>query len=147
MDLDVSEEVAFGLGLTKADVFNLTVRDVSPGGNTEKFLHITFKDHARRVDRVLAANSKLVRWEGEEPADSLVPTAGTDDVTSAEKALKAAKEADPDADTSAEEAALSAAKEALAASDGANLVVNDFTGPGLENSEKGIVRSRASRFI
>ncbi len=71
VDLDASEDVATNLGLTKADLFNLTVRDAAPGGETEKYLNLSFKESARRVDRVLAAESKLVRWEGAYPAPPL----------------------------------------------------------------------------
>ncbi len=138
VDLEVSTEVAAGLGLAAADLFNLTVRDVSAGGDTETFLNLSFKDSLRRVDTVLEASSRLVRWHGTYPETPPTPTADQDDVTKAEKTLKDAQEADPDADTSVEEAAVQAAKAALAASDGANLTVNDFTGPGLEAAKQGL---------
>ncbi len=140
VDLDVSEEVATSLGLTKADLFNLTVRDTSPGGDTEKYLNLSFKDSLRRVDKILAEESKLVRWEGTYPDPGSLPTpsADKDAVTKAEKALNDAKEADPDADHSTEEAALTAAKEAMKASDGTNLVQNDFTGSLFKDQKKGL---------
>ena len=140
VDLGVSEEVATGLGLAKADLFNLTVRDASSGGDTETYLNVSFKESLRRIDKVLEAESKLVRWEGAYPApESLpAPTAGEDAVTVAEKALSDKLEADPDADTSAEEAALDTAKAALTASDGENLNIGDFTGAGLEAAKKGL---------
>lgn len=52
--------VAARLGVAPADVFDLTVRD---GGTkaVETFLNLTTKDSARRADRVLAAESRLVR--------------------------------------------------------------------------------------
>jgi phage tail sheath protein FI len=55
-----SEEVRTQLGLAADDaLFNLTIRY---GGTTERFLNITVTDNARRVDRVLAAESNLVAW-------------------------------------------------------------------------------------
>lgn len=121
-------------------LFNLTVRDVSPGGDTEKYLSLSFeKDSSRRVDKVLAARSKLVRWDGDYPEDSPpTPSPQKDAVTLAEEALKTKNEEEPGEDTSQEEAALTTAREALAASDGVNLDVNDFTGPGLEAQKKGL---------
>lgn len=58
IDVEVSDEVRTRLGLAAADVlFNLTVR---LGNNSEKFLNITVSDNARRIDRVLKAESSLV---------------------------------------------------------------------------------------
>lgn len=121
-------------------LFNLTVTDASPGGDSEKYMSLSFeKDSPRRVDRVLEAESKLVRWEGTYPEDSPpTPTAAIDDVTTAEEALKKKKEDEPDGDHSAEEAAVTAAKQALEASNGSNVDVDDFTGPGLETAKKGL---------
>src|SRR5436853_1304338 len=53
IDTNVSEEIAARLGVTKQDLFNLTVRDTAPGGTTEKFLNLTVKNSARRLDKVL----------------------------------------------------------------------------------------------
>ncbi|MBZ4415584.1 phage tail sheath subtilisin-like domain-containing protein [Myxococcus sp. RHSTA-1-4] len=79
-----SAEVAARMGLTAADLFNLTVRDTGAGGATEQHLHLTVKDTARRVDRVLAAESKLVRWAGAWPGTEPVVVADpTADVTQA----------------------------------------------------------------
>jgi hypothetical protein len=52
--------VAARLGVTPADVFDLTVRDGGTGA-LETFLNLTTKESARRADRVLAAESRLVR--------------------------------------------------------------------------------------
>ena len=52
--------VAQRLGVQPADVFDLTVRDASTGA-IETFLNLTTKDSARRADRVLAAEARLVR--------------------------------------------------------------------------------------
>lgn len=55
-EVEVPENIPAGL-------FNLTVRNVSSGGDTEKYLGLSFeKESLRRVDKVLAAESKLVRY-------------------------------------------------------------------------------------
>lgn len=132
-EVEVPENIPEGL-------FNLTVRNVSPGGNTEKYVGVSFeKESLRRVDKVLEAESKLVRWSGTYPEDSPpTPSDAKDDVTKAEEALKEKKENNPDADTKPEEDALKAAKEALEASDGSDLAGKDFTGEGLEADKKGL---------
>ena len=81
------------MGVTKADLFNLTVTDTG-SGIAEKFLNLTVQDSPRRIDKVLEAESKLVRWDGTWPPSSL-PTisAGIDDVSTKEMAL-AEKEKD-----------------------------------------------------
>jgi phage tail sheath protein FI len=48
------------LGVAPADLFDLTVRDGATGA-IESFLNLSTKDSARRADRVLAAESMLVR--------------------------------------------------------------------------------------
>ena len=60
IDLDVSEAAALSQGLTKADIFNLTITDTNEGGVTEQFRNISVKDGPRRIDQVLAAESTLV---------------------------------------------------------------------------------------
>ena len=63
IDTKVSMDVAKRMGLTEADLFNLTVQDTAPGGITEKFLNVSVADGPRRVDKVLEAESKLVQWK------------------------------------------------------------------------------------
>lgn len=138
VDSKVSKEVAENLGLTKDDLFNLIVRDASPGGDTEKFLNLSFKDSLRRVDRILAAESRLVRWEGVYPASPPTPKEEQDAVTVAEKVLKGKKEDDPDADTSAEEKALKDEKKELEASDGDPLALKNFIDTNFESQKKGL---------
>ena len=53
------QAVAQRLGVQPADLFDLTVRD-GGSGSIETFLNLTTKESARRVDRVLAAESRLV---------------------------------------------------------------------------------------
>ncbi len=141
VDIDVSEEVAENLGLAKADLFNLTVRDAGPGGNTEKFLNLSFEESARRVDRVLEAESKLVRWEGAYPTSLPTPSADKDAVTKAELALKEAKEAEPQVadNITVAENGLQTAKDALKTSDGGDLTkADDFTPANAERDKKGL---------
>lgn len=124
---------ALGAGLTGADLFNMTVRDTSPGGDAERFLNLTVKDSARRVDRVLAAESALVRWSGELPNPPPAVAAGVDSVSTAEKALaekraalRQAMVADPSADHKAERDAVTDAEKALAdTQDGVAKTVSD----------------------
>ena len=52
--------VAERLGVEPADIFDLTVRDGGTG-TIESFLNLTTKESARRADRVLTAESGLVR--------------------------------------------------------------------------------------
>jgi phage tail sheath protein FI len=106
IDTNVSEEVANRLGLTKLDLFNLTVRDTAPGGTTEKFLNLSVKDSARRIDKVLLAESSLVRWAGNWPPNPLPDIAANDDaLSSKEKTL-----ANAEKDLAAKEKALSDAE-------------------------------------
>jgi uncharacterized protein len=99
IDDKVSEDVAQRMGLEKAQLFNLTVRDISPGGITEQFRNLSLENSSRRIDKVLQAESNLVRWRGEYPPSSLaVPTVRHDTKTVAEKALVDAEKALVDAE-------------------------------------------------
>ncbi len=155
-DLEVSEDIAERLGLLKADLFNVTVTDTNPGGASERFLNLSFKDSIRRIDKVLEAESRLVRWNGTWPPAPLpAPAAGEDDVTIKEKALAAAiktlrevenNPASSPADIAAARAAvqtaktnLTNAKGAIAASDGLTLTkADDFTPANGERDKKGM---------
>jgi phage tail sheath protein FI len=112
---DASEDVAKGMGLTKADLFNLTVREVDDDENlvrSEIFLNLSVKESGRRIDRVLKDESQLVRWRGAfpiPPANLPAVAKGTDPasaeaekipdankkISDAKKALKAAQSAQP----------------------------------------------------
>ncbi len=142
VDTNVSEDVATRMGLTKADLFNLTVRDIGPGGATEQFRNLSVKESPRRIDKVLAAESRLVRWDGTWPPTPL-PTiaAADDDLSKAEKQLEAAKKATPPvpADIAAAEAAVTNAKKAMEASDGLALTkADDFTPQNAERDKQGL---------
>ncbi|BAZ37703.1 tail sheath protein [Calothrix sp. NIES-4101] len=65
VDVNVSGTVAAQMGLQKTDLFNLTVRDISPGGVQERFLNLTIvPGKPRSFNKVLEAESKLIRWDG-----------------------------------------------------------------------------------
>src|SRR5689334_9475326 len=65
IDINVADEVKARMGLTKEDLlFNLTIRDANPGGATEQIRNLSIVDSSRRIDRVLASESSLVRWKG-----------------------------------------------------------------------------------
>ncbi|MBQ0975745.1 phage tail sheath family protein [Streptomyces sp. RK31] len=88
---DIDHVVADGLSVPKNSLFNLTVRDGSPGGRAESFRNLSVAANARNVKSVLAAGSALVRVEGD-TAD-LEPVAGVDSLGAAEKAVAAARAA------------------------------------------------------
>ncbi len=140
-----AEDVANRLGLTNnGKIFNLVIKDVSPGGTTEKHINLTFEKSTRQVDNVLKAESKLVLWKGSDlpvsvaelPNITLPESSLDDDVTTLEKEIKKVKLANPDEDTSIKEDELKAAKNSLKASDGKNLGIDDFTGN--EKQKEGI---------
>jgi uncharacterized protein len=64
IDVEVSKETRTRLGIGKDDaLFNLAIRDSSPGGSTESFRNLTIVDSSRRVDKVLEMESNLVRYD------------------------------------------------------------------------------------
>jgi uncharacterized protein len=70
VDVNVSETVATQMGLTKTDLFNLTVRDISSGGVQERFLNLTITPgKPRSINKVLEveAESRLIRLNGVVP--------------------------------------------------------------------------------
>ena len=156
VDLDVSDAKALSMGLVKADLFNLTVRDAAPGGVTERFTNLTVKDSPRRVDKVLAAESNLLRWDGDWPSTPPAIKGGNDPVTDAEKKLalslknlETAQRANPPvpADITAAQTALTtdttllvAAKQALAnaVSDGITLDLSDFDPTDGQRDKEGL---------
>ncbi len=156
VDVDgVSDEVALFLGVTKADLFNLTVRDTGPSGATERFINLTVKESARRIDRVLKAESKLVRWDGTlDPSSPPAISKGSDPVTVAEDDLAKAKKAladkliaDPTANVDTEKQAVADAQKKVddekkkmtdAVSDGLHLKATDFLPANGEAEKKGL---------
>jgi phage tail sheath protein FI len=140
IDQNVTEEEAKTLGLTKADVFNLTVKKVNDQ-RTERFSNLSVKDSPRRVDKVLSAESKLVRWAEDWPSQLPAITSGDDKLTEAEKKLDAAKKTVPinPVKVNAAAKAVEAAKNAMEASDGFALTLkDDFCPAGAECDMKGL---------
>jgi hypothetical protein len=148
------DEVAAALGVTKADLFNLTVVDT--GTNTaEKYLNLTVKDSARRVNKALEAESALLRYDGT-PAGNEAVAAALDNLGKLEKDLADAKKKLADeqnkvpqvpADIATATAAVNTAKAALdtaltaalgAVSDGLPLAVLDFLPANGETDKKGL---------
>ena len=145
IDLDVSNDVAAGFGLTKPDLFNLTVREVDATGATvsqEVIRNLSVKDSPRRIDKVLQNQSRLLRWDGAFPPNPLPGVAANDDdVTKAEKALAAARAATPPvpATITAAETALATARQAMQASNGRALTKADnFTPANAQTNKKGL---------
>ncbi len=154
IDVDnLSADVAAAMGVTTADLFNLTVRDTSSGGTTERHVNVTVKDSPRRVDKVLTANSNLLRYNGV-PNPNAAITAGADDLGTKENSYAAAKKAlidkqnaNPAADVTAEKTAVTAAKTALDTaltaaaknvSDGLPLAVSDFLPANGQTNKQGL---------
>jgi uncharacterized protein len=149
---NIPEDAAVALGLAPTDLFNLTVRDNS-SNSSERYLNLTVKDTPRRVDRILASGSELLRYDGEpDPAKPIV--AGTDTLSAREenyasrlKALAALESAGLSAalvqarrDAVEDKAALDSALAAALASvfDGLWLETADFVPAGGLASQKGL---------
>ncbi|MBX9403079.1 phage tail sheath subtilisin-like domain-containing protein [Lysobacter sp. BMK333-48F3] len=139
-EASANAEVAQAFGVQPSDLFNLTVRDARPGGASETYLNVTVVESPRRIDRVLQAESALVRVQGDLPPSV---SAGTDAVTAAEDEVAAAKAAlDAKIKAGASEQEIAAARDAWnakrdalaakyaeadkAASDGRHLRALDF---------------------
>lgn len=119
VDMDVSQSVADQFGLAKGDLFNLTVRDTLTGV-TETFRNVSVKDSSRRVDKVLANESRLIRVKtppGTMPSGAHAPP-------------------DPKKDIWKDDNASSPVT--VKASNGNALTQTDFTGTGTEGSKKGL---------
>lgn len=144
--INPSQDVAISMDVALDELFNLTVRDASSGGATEKFLNLTLVESARRADCVLASESQLVRWDGDfDTTAKIILPAGKDSVsdavTEAEHALSEAKM------NPADQAAIDAAQARLTeeetklrdlASDGSELEVEDFLPAQGENLQLGL---------
>jgi phage tail sheath protein FI len=121
VDANVDPDVATSLGLTEADLFNLTIYD-DQIKLTEIFSNLTIKDTPRRVDRVLAAESTLVR---------IAPDAALTSIPVANPAPAAGVSPwlDPNANTTATPAS---------GSDGSPLAESDFVDAGYQESQRGL---------
>jgi phage tail sheath protein FI len=102
-------------------LFNLSVLD-GETGDVEVFRNVSVDpENPRRVDKVLEADSKLVRIRGDLPDD---PPESSGTVESGE---------DPFSDDNS-----SGVELGVAASDGKEIVVDDFTGDGMESGKRGL---------
>ncbi len=98
------------------ELFNLSVRDLATGA-TEEFANVTVIDGQRRLDKVLEANSKLVR--------AIIPTSAT----------RPAASSGTDWDKPANYTVVVATGQA---NDGAALTSDDFVGTGKDGNKKGL---------
>lgn len=121
VDHDVSEDKAKDFGLSKSDLFNLTVRDTKTGV-TEQFRNLTVKDSPRRADKVLENESRLVHAPS--PLPGSIPTA--------HGAPAAGKDVFEDDNASTKVA------DDKKASDGKLLAKDNFTGTGKEAAKQGL---------
>jgi Bacteriophage tail sheath protein len=63
--LATSEEVAQSIGLEKTDLFSLIIKYA---GSSENYTNLTVEGNSeRRIDKVLEAQSSLLRWQGKWP--------------------------------------------------------------------------------
>ena len=67
IDFNIMQDVATAMQLNVTDLFNLTVRNSATGGLVETYRNVTLVESTRRLDKVLAAQSQLVRWNGSVP--------------------------------------------------------------------------------
>jgi len=133
---NLQADAATSLGVSLADLFNLIVIDTG-SGKSERFVNLTLKNSARRVDKVLAAGSDLLRYVGTPDATN-PPAAGADTLSGLEATLAAARAklaTDQNSGTANDGSAVTAAKKALddgivaalkTVSDGTWLTVLDF---------------------
>jgi len=149
----ISDDVATSMGLAKADLFNLTVRENTPGGVAERFLNLTTKPSPRQVNKVLEDESKLVRWDGNYPSTPPAITTGSDTVTAKwgtwqeKKKIVQDKKNRGETPTKVENDAAESAKQEYAAaeraaedtvSDGMALSIADFLPANGERDKKGM---------
>ena len=141
-ELGAATPVARTLRLNPADLFDLTVQEVRPGKPLERtvvteetYRHVTLRDSSRRIDRVLAASSELVRWRGATaPAPRRVTDAVVDAVTAAQEARGATA------------ARVQAVIDALGAHDGEPLDVESLLGSGTGSTRGLYALDRAEHF-
>ncbi len=161
---NISDDVAKAYEVPSDKLFNLTVTNIKTG-RSEKFLNLTVLDHPQRIDKVLEAESELIRWGRLDssgalscPTEQDMPTFNGnsnelyDEVKTDELALEAAnkrklddqslgktnalvtdQKAIDDAKTS-----LDQKKSMIAISDGNEITVNEFIGPGTQEHKWGL---------
>jgi len=93
LDTQVSDQVALQMGVAKTALFNLTVTEVGANGvplQVEQFRNLTALPSARQLNKVLALESRLLRWKGAYPPVSMPDTVA---LHTASANLKAAQDA------------------------------------------------------
>lgn len=88
LTLAPNDEVAqrLGAGVTAGDLFELLIEEKNSEGQVvrqEQILNVTTVESARRVDRVLAAESRLLRWADPSLLPMSTPSAGSADALAA----------------------------------------------------------------
>jgi uncharacterized protein len=101
VDTKASPEVAQRFGVEAAKLFNLRVVNTVTGAS-ERFLNLSFVESPRRIDRVLEAESSLIRWSGTFPPPTALPSPIPadevgDELWTLENKLKVAEQALKDA--------------------------------------------------
>lgn len=142
VDHDVPKEVPGSYkpyGLATTDLFNLLVGDMATGV-IEMFRNVTTKPSPRQVDKVLENESSLVRvvsMPGDRPEATDAELEDEQDGNDPEK-VKAAAEALRKPPFSSHDERRTIGVSDQKGTDGTNLEVNDFTGPGLEDAKRGL---------
>jgi phage tail sheath protein FI len=144
-----AQDASARLGVAASDLFQLTVTDAAPGGVSEIYLNLTLRNSARRVDKVLARESMLIRWSSAIDLDQPPPalpdfsTVNGDEVGAAWAALADARKNNPDPTADAVKTAqaqydamLGAALKSVA--DGGLLAAADFLPAGAQADKRGL---------
>ncbi len=122
-------EVAVALGVPLDDLFDLAVRNTADG-TTEVFRNLTYAPtSSRRIDLVLGAESRLVRWAPADPPDPPGPPAGHPDPHA---------DLPDDAGPGAEWAGTFSTAVVAPVTDGTALKATDFTGSGFPAAKRGL---------
>ena len=141
VDSNVSDEVRDRLGLQADDeIFNLTI---GSGSATERFLNLSLADSARRIDRVLAAESNLVRWNGADPPAAAKLKGLLQAEVDATAALKAALAANPQVPGDISKATADLAKAQAALSDPAAVADGELAAAKLTGDATKIAAAKA----
>src|SRR5262249_41534419 len=143
-----AKDTAASMGLQLADLFNLTVTDTGPGGSSETYLNLTVKQSSRRVDKVLANESSLIAWAGDDlgkqtPVLPDFSKVEGDTVGQAAADLADARKNNPDPTSKAVVDAVKALNDAVVAAlasvtDGGALTLGDFLPANGETDKKGL---------
>lgn len=139
--------VAKQMGLDVSDLYNVTVRDSTPGAGAEQFLNVSVKPGPRQLDKVLAAESKLLFWDGRIDAPPKSPLTDPkvpafDDVWKLELALVDAIAKNGAGSKEAKDAAEKVDKKVKGVidglTDGGGLVADDFTPNNAQANKLGL---------